>query len=481
MKSLSDEKNAVSVGHQKPRLSLVPDFYDNAYEEAVDLAAAYGLELDEWQKYVLKGWLGEKEDGTWTCALCGLSVPRQNGKGGVLEARELYGLVVLGERILHTAHELKTAKDHFRRMQLFFEHEDLKKMVKKIVNTNGEESIQLTNGGVIRFVARSKSSGRGFSADLVVCDEAQEMDDDKFEALVPVLATAKSPQTILTGTPPRPNMNGGVFERFRKSALDEKAERLCWLEWSADRNDSLDDYETWAKANPALGYRLSIEKIQDERNAMHEDGFASERLGMWATVANSSVFDLELWADLESDIDPDAPYAIAVDVSPLRDRASIAVAAYVGNKVMVQIAQSKKGTGWVVDELLRMQSVWKPCAIVVDDGSPAASLFTTAAAKRLRLTRIQTRAVGQACGAFYDLVQNEQLLHAGQQALNTAVASARTRPLGDAFAWHRKSVDADITPLVAATLAAYGLTLKRKPKEQTTKRIDRSRMTVTVL
>jgi hypothetical protein len=44
-------------------------------------------------------------------------VPRQNGKGTILEARELAGLFLLGERLLiHSAHEQDTSLEHFRRL-----------------------------------------------------------------------------------------------------------------------------------------------------------------------------------------------------------------------------------------------------------------------------------------------------------------------------------------------------------------------------
>lgn len=467
MKSLSVEQNDVSVGMQRPRLSLVPEsVYNDAWQDATELAEKYGTTLDEWQQNVLKGWLGERGNGTWSCSLCGLSVPRQNGKGAVLEARELYGLLILGERILHTAHELKTAKDHFRRMKTYFEREDLSKRVTRIVNTNGEEAIWLDNGGVIRFAARSKNSGRGFSADLLVCDEAQELSDDEFEALSPVLATSPNPQRILTGTPPSPTMNGEVFGRVRNQGMEGQAERLSWLEWSADKNDALDDFITWAKANPALGYRLSIEKIQDERSAMSEDGFARERLGMWQTASSNSVFDLELWSELAADVDVEDPVVFAIDVSPLRDRASIGLAGYVGDKVMVQVAESKKGTAWVVDLMARMNEVWKPIAVVIDKKSPAATLIAELKRKRVKVIETDGADMAKACGDLFDRVQNETLLHGNQAHLNTAIASARTRPIGDAFGWNRKSVDTDITPLVAVTLAAYGLTTRRKPKSE---------------
>lgn len=452
------------MGIQQPRLAHIPDADSNAYLEAVELAEAYGLVLDEWQRIILKGWLGEQANGRWSSPRCALCVPRQNGKGAALEARELYGLVVLGERILHTAQELKTSKDHFRRMQVFFEHDDLKKMVKKIVNTNGEEAIWLNNGGVIRFVARSKNSGRGFTADLLVCDEAQEMDDDKFAALLPTLASVDNPQTILTGTPPGPTMNGEVFARFREAGIEGKDARICYMEWSADRDADLDAIVTWAQANPALGTRLSVEKISDERASMDDETFARERLSMWAGIASLSVIDMEHWGTLATDLQPNNPVAFAIDVSPNRDKASIGVAGYIGDALYVFVIENRNGTGWIANRLKELKEKWEPVAIVVDQGSPAASLLPELQAARIRVMQTTASDIANACGQFYDRVQNEKLLHADQPALNGALAVAGKRPVRDAWAWNRKNMNADITPLVAVTLAAHGLTSKRKPK-----------------
>lgn len=452
------------MGYQSPRLALIPTCTSNAYEEAIELASAYGLTLDDWQAYVLKAWMGERFDGMWAAPRNGLSVSRQNGKGGALEARELYGLAILGERILHTAHEVKTALDHFRRMEAFFEDPDLKPMVKRISRTNGSEGIFLHNGGFIRFVARSKSSGRGFSADLLVCDEAQEMDFEKFAALLPTLAASPNPQTILTGTPPGPSVNGEVFAKWRDQGLEGMGERLSWLEWSCERDADLDDFDVWAQANPALGIRLSVEKIADERASLSDEEFARERLGMWAGIASVSVIDMDLWASLASSIDPTDPVAFAIDVSPDRDMASIGCAGYIGESTHVQVIENRKGTGWVVKRLKELKEKWNPVAIVVDQGSPAASLLPDLQAARIRVMTTNATDMANACGSFYDRVQNERLLHADQPALNAALQVAGKRPVRDAWAWNRKTAGADITPLVAVTLASHGLTAKRKPK-----------------
>src|SRR3954467_11750979 len=93
-------------GVQRPRLSSVPAFGSSAGAEAVELAASVGLTMDPWQARVLHGAVGEREDGRWSAFEVGLLVPRQNGKGSILEARELAGLFLFGEQlIIHSAHE----------------------------------------------------------------------------------------------------------------------------------------------------------------------------------------------------------------------------------------------------------------------------------------------------------------------------------------------------------------------------------------
>ena len=62
-----------------------------------------------------------------------------------------------------------------------------------------------------------------------------------------------------------------------------------------------------------------------------------------------------------------------------------------------------------------------------------------------------------ACGEFFRLATEDGLRHIDQPQLNISLASARKRALGDRWAWNRKTVDADITPIVAATLAAWGV------------------------
>lgn len=84
--------------------------------EACALAAGYDMKPDKWQRIVLEGWLATDSKLQWAASDCGCAVPRQNGKNAILEFTELYLAAILGMKILHTAHEVKTCRKHFLRM-----------------------------------------------------------------------------------------------------------------------------------------------------------------------------------------------------------------------------------------------------------------------------------------------------------------------------------------------------------------------------
>ena len=185
-------------GDQRPRIASVPPSAWSEGDRVADLAAAVGLHLDDWERWVLDQGLGRTEDRQWAAFEKALIVSRQNGKGAVLEALELAALFLDDfdtDLILHSAHEFKTASEAFRRIQGRIDsHPLFKRRVKQVYLQRGAESIELKNGKRLRFVARSSGSGRGFSADLVILDEAYELGDAAMAALLPTLSARPNPQ-----------------------------------------------------------------------------------------------------------------------------------------------------------------------------------------------------------------------------------------------------------------------------------------------
>ena len=86
------------LGVQEPRVLHYPKATHSDADDCADLAAAYGLVPDEWQRNVLEAWMGRKANGKWAAGRWGLAVPRQNGKNAVLEMVELFFMAVLDRK-----------------------------------------------------------------------------------------------------------------------------------------------------------------------------------------------------------------------------------------------------------------------------------------------------------------------------------------------------------------------------------------------
>lgn len=391
-------------------------------------------------------------------------MPRQNGKNGVLEMRELFGMVGMGEKFLHTAHEVKTARKAFLRLASFFENErqypELARMVKEVRRTNGQEAIVLDNGGSVEFVARSKGSGRGFTVDVLVMDEAQDLSEDSLAALLPTISAAPTgnPQQIMTGTPPGPRAVGEVFTRVRDAGVLGQDHRLGWLEWSVKGEVDLDDRSLWAATNPALGTRLGWDVVADERAAFDDETFGRERLGMWADGSASAVFGPGAWESCRVGLPSGLVIGgLAVAVSYDLSKAAIVAAAVEGDRVHVKPLQHGPGTGWVAARAKELQ-VRHNVAVAVDPFGPASDLIPELERAGVHLRQFKTAEVLDSCAAIFKRVQDRLLGHDDYSELNDAVKAATKRTVGDRWAWGRKQSSADISTLEAATLAAWAAT-----------------------
>jgi hypothetical protein len=465
---------------ERPRVLHLPRFSTSAGDEAVDLAASAGLILDPWQAYVLRNSLGEREDGRWSALEVGLIVARQQGKGSVLEARELAGLVLFRDRqIMHTAHELKTSMKHFRRLvSLFDGSDDLRRRVKKVVRSNGKEGLEMVDGALLECLARTKNAGRGFTGDLVVLDEAYALTADQMEASMPTMLAVDNAQVWYASSPPLDAVSGQVLMSIRDRAEAGKESRLAWFDYglggSLDRLEDvdLDDRANWRAALPSLrSGRVREENIEAMRAMLTDVGFAREILGIWppGLAGAFQIIPEQAWStacDPESEIA--GPLALAAAVSVDRSRAAIcAVGARADGLLHAEVtstplrADNRNGTGWVVPRLVELARRNNPCAIVFDEFGPTGSLLPAAEEAKLDVTRIGTAGVAKAYGMFYDAVSggdpsSRVLRHIGQPELTAAVAGAKRRPLGQGHAWDGRNTAVDITPLVAATNALWG-------------------------
>lgn len=475
---------AERIGVQEPRIRCAPEYATSRGREAIELAESAGLILDPWQELVLVDALGCRPDGKWAAFEVGVNVPRQNGKGGILEARELAALFAFGERlVIHSAHEFATSMEAFLRMeQLLESSEELSRQVKSVSRSHGSEGFKLLSGQRLNYRTRTKGGGRGFSGDLLVLDEAMILALAAIGALVPTLSARPNPQVWYAGSSVDQlvHEHGLVFARVRSRGLRGDGESLVYVEHSAGDDTTtasnvaaelLVDPAAWAQANPGLGIRITEEHVANELRSMDARTFAVERLGIgdWPDIddADGAVISTAAWAALADEASTvDDPVCFAFDVKPDRSSASIGVAGERDDGLVhVELVDRRHGTGWVVPRLVELRDRHDAVAFVCDERGPAASLLHELEEAGVKVVTVNGQEYAQACGLLFDLVEQERLRHLGTQELSAAVRGARKRPLGDAWAWSRKNSSVDISPLVAVTLAAWGSKTAAGPAE----------------
>ncbi len=478
------------LGAERPRVELRPAAVDTLGAEAAALATAAGIPPEPWQGDGLDVLLSTRPDGRWACYEFGEIVGRQQGKtSGIGVPRVLAGLFLLGERlILWSAHEYKTALEAFLRvkdalLELGYELNPTTIVIPdlgvtaRIVNQNGEEGFVLSTGQRLRFVARSKGSGRGFSGDLVVIDEAFAYTRMQQSALEPTLSARPNPQVLYLSSPPLDGRSGAVLYALRTRAAAGDP-TLGWRDWGdpmlldelmrlpmAERAAILDDRDRWAATLPALGRGRSTEEATARlRTSLTDSDFAREVIGMWPKQLTAddgwSVIPREAWLARGGGRErPDGDVAFAIDAAwPDAATCSIVAAGRMGDDLTAQLIEHRPGTGWTVERVVELVDAHQPVAVVLDKRGPAGHLAEPLEAAGVDLLIPSTSDVAAAAGGLYAAIAGDapSLRHYDQPEMAAAAQAALKRHLGDAWAFARQGED-DISPITATALAVWGL------------------------
>lgn len=471
------------LGVQEPRLVLQPAAAASAAQDCIDLYVLCGQALDPWQERCLSVGCGERHDGEWAAFEVGVICQRQNGKGGCIEALCLASLYVWGNRVtIYSAHRGDTARATFRRIRSLIENTpDLARRTKPIHDS--DEVITLVGGARLEFRTRSGSGGRGLTSDLLILDEALELDLDQIAAIVPTMLARPGAQIWYFSTVPTSADQHLVSVRARVLAGDGS---LAWAEWGAAESAAAEDVDALRAANPALGIRITLEKLENLRKILGEARFKTECMGIWPKDSKAMKLDPKVWAGMADEGSHRAAGADVVlcwDWAPMRDYGSVGLWSVRADELEhVQLVDYRPGVGWTLERLVELGEVLDPVLYVVERANGGRDLVDSlpfevaeAGAKELKRGQVlvlnsweASTAVGQfmnVCRAVPPLLR-----HTGQAALDLAVENVRTRPVGEAgqLALGRKISTIDVSPFAAVTYARYGgqQWAARKPKKK---------------
>jgi len=410
-------------GATKPRLQSIPLKGANKLQDVKDLCEIIKMPLLPWQEHVLKDMLGVDKSGNWIRKTNLLLIARQNGKTHLARMLILAHLLKWDSRnILIMSSNRSMALDTFRQVAQVLESNDhLKGFVKQIRYANGTESIEMLDGRRLDVVAATRDGSRGRTADFLFIDELREINEEGYRAAIPTTRARPNSQTLLTS-------NAGdafstVLNGMRERALENPPKSFGFYEYSAPQYCKITDrVNGWAQANPALGYTITEEALEEAVATSPIENTRTELLCQWIDSLSSPWPHgvLEDTSDAALTI-PVGGYTIfAFDVSPSRRNASLVAGQILPDgRIGVGILQTWESQVSVDDlkiaaDIKAWADNYRPRQICFDKYTSQSIADRLTNAGQVTMD-ISGAAFYQACGDLLDALVNHRLVHSGQE------------------------------------------------------------------
>ncbi|AEG83889.1 terminase large subunit domain-containing protein [Corynebacterium ulcerans] len=472
------------VGSQIPRLGTVAVGDTTRGDAAVEFCRWAGMTLFPWQENLLRDMCRTDQDGLWRYRETVAVVPRQNGKGEVLIARELAGIYLFGEKeILHTAHFLDTSIEARDRLWEVIESNDdlMEWWVGEhdgrpwLVKTNGKEGIEFPNGAKIRFRTRTEKTGRGLSIELLVFDECFNLPNQIYSAISKTTRAREHSHTIFISSPVdrTQHMHGAVFSAKRWAGIDNVG-GVLFREWSADV-ESVDIFseKAWKQSNPSLvlrGVGAQLADIRSDSDAARSSevlkaAYLVESLGVGNWVPRDNAEDEksyivvpEEWSRLQG-----VPHGalgdsvLALDATP--DGEKIAMAAAVafgdGRAFLTLGNQESFDSDAVVASVAGTVEENDPLAILMDKSGPVGTLISPLESHGIEPEQLSGGKISAAYELLLSMIREGKIIHDGNPRWLECWEVAEERRNATYRSLNR--FVGNVAPLVAASLALWGL------------------------
>jgi hypothetical protein len=490
----------------------IPDTRVGSYgPEAIELCQLAGLTFDPEQELAIDSIMSHDRYGNFCAEEACIVECRQNGKTNrVMIPITLHKLFLAEpDLIMHTAHRFKTSSEAFVEYKRIINGcYEMRRRVKRISDSHGEESIELTNGAKLYVIARNANSGRGLGGGQINLDESFALQDEQMGALMPT--TLARPDALTLYASSAGLKHSSVLRIIRDRAYANNDDSLVYIEWKAPggwedpgcalgkkcdhhrgiEGCSLDDPEKIKMANPAMARsRMTLRKIRTMRKALSTEEYGREICGWWSIPAEQDdVIPIKI-EDWMKSSDPDSKISgsivLSFDVSIDRKSGSISISGKRSDGVIHSEVVYSGRISKIPSEVLRLKNRYtlhdllvgdpkankRVPAIICDASGPASALLPDLQILGIHPYIMTAREVGMACGGLQDAVAAGPTVwvHIGQVEGNIAIEGAAKRNIGDggwAFG-RRKSAESsvDICPITTIAMARWGVTVAAKPRQ----------------
>lgn len=456
------------MGKSTPRLHSVYLGGESRVQEVIDLAVLVGLPLLPWQEEICRDLLSIDEAGLFIRKSSLLLVARQSGKTHLARMLILAHLYRFGSRnVLMMAQNRAMALTTFREIAYTVEaNPSLMAMTKSIRFANGSESIELSGGARLDVVAATRDGSRGRTADFLYVDELREITEEAFAAATPTTRARPNSQSLFTS-------NAGdafstVLNKMRENALGAPPHSFGFYEYSADPYTKIDySPKFWrnvAQANPALGYTISKEALEEAISTSSQEATRTELLCQWIDSLQSPwpYGILEATSDKSMRLNQGAFTVFGFDVSPNRKSASLVAGQLLPNgKIGLGILEMWSSLLSVDD--VRVAAGIKKWAdhfhprMICYDKYATASIALTLSTAGQNCVDISGAQFYTACADLLDALVNERVNHNGQDEFIAQMNNVAAKTNDSGWRIVKRLSAGDISAPIGAAMVVHEL------------------------
>jgi phage terminase large subunit-like protein len=456
------------IGSTEPRIHTPLLKGISKAQEVADLAEKINLPLIPWQRWLLDDLLTIDDKGDFKKKLGIALISRQNGKTHLARMLILAHLFLWDTKnVLGMSSNRNMALDTFRQVAYMIEdNQFLKDQVRQIRLANGQESITLLNGARYEIAAATRDAPRGKSAGFLYLDEIREWTEEAFTAALPVTRARPNAMTFMTS-----NAGDGfstVLNDLRERALSYPPETLGYYEWSAPQHCKIHDRKAWAMANPALGYLITEETLEESVATNTIEATRTEMLCQWidSTVSPWVYGSIEACSDSTLEIPVGPQTIMAFDIAPTRRSGALVMGQMKDGKIAVGLAQL-----WysdiAIDEMKMASDInewalkYHPTTICFDKYATQ-TIATKLEQSGWRLEDCSGQRFYQACSDLANALAQTTMVHSGQQDLVQHLNNCAAKTSDFGFRIIRRKSSGEVTAAISLAMVVSQLT---KPQQ----------------
>lgn len=339
-----------------------------------------GIELDDWQKWLLRAILerypdGHERAGKLRYRQVVISVGRQNGKSLVSACLSIWGMLMhypTGSNIISLASSLDQARIIYDRvLHVVQGNPFLSKRFRKASETRG--IVTADGSGRYNVKPAKEEALQGIPMTLCLFDElhiankgmwgAAEKGTMSFgEAMIIGITTAGDESSEQLKT---------LYRIGQQAAEgDPSLEHFGFFLWEAPRTLALDDPEAIKAANPAVANgRIPVDRVLSSFKQSTENEWRRYTLNQFVATAEDSWIPSDVFRRAGTQTNPDQFGGVfAVDITDKFEHGTIAFANDSGEEIHTELVQTfvQPSENQLLNRLTQLYNAYRPRAIALD-------------------------------------------------------------------------------------------------------------------